>query len=266
MVLGYDEPRPTEKQYKEFMNRFREGLESLNYNGLSLMVYGSYVRGDYVPGRSDIDAVIITPDNVVINKGILKQMSSVLHNSLIQTNIPFQVTLTDIVTMRDGRFNSYNSTFRDYFLEERTIVIGPDYIDQFKFEMPEHPEQDALRFNLRKSRQGLLFSEHYRNSDYKIFIEKFNKSLDAISRGSKQVIHMVDGRLRKNRFSAISLIQNIFPDLDVEILRRIKYLYENLEELDKLYRNSEETINMWGSAVTLFEELIRGYIKKHPRK
>ncbi len=59
MVLGYDEKRPTADDYKRVRDKLIGGIESLEVDGLSLMLYGSFVRGDYVPGISDIDGVLI---------------------------------------------------------------------------------------------------------------------------------------------------------------------------------------------------------------
>jgi len=266
MVFGHDEPRPTEENYRNFMDKFVDGLERLEENGLSLMIYGSYVRGDYVPGRSDIDAVLIFPQEVVIPKDSLQKASAALQEALKDDKIPFQVTVTDLTTMTDGRFNSYNPSFEKYFKEEEKVVVGPDYRGELKFEMSQYPDQEPLKFNLRKSRTGLLFGNHDEKEDYKLFLSKFNKTLDAVSRGSKQILFMTDGDLRIKRFSALETMAKIFPDVDVKPLEEIKYLYHNLDELDRLYRNSEELRKVWNSSVTFLEEMIRAYLRKFPRE
>src|SRR3989344_448128 len=121
MILGYNKSRPTEKNYKNFMDKFVGGLEELSINGLSLMIYGSYVRGDYNPGRSDIDAVMTFSDDVIINKQNLGQVARILNYALKDNNIPFQVSVNDLITMKDGRFNSFTDDFYDYFkLEGQT--------------------------------------------------------------------------------------------------------------------------------------------------
>ncbi len=262
MVLGYDEPRPTKGQYKDFLEKLIAGLEGLE--GLSLMLYGSYARGDWVPGRSDIDAVLVFPEDVVIDKKQLHVASKALAHALDGNPIPFQVTPTDLTTMTDGRFNSYNPTFEPYFRQERQVVVGPDYFDRFRFEMPHHPEQQPLTFNLRKSRQGLLFAEHYQTSNYVTFLTKFKSMLDAFTRGSKQVLFMYDDHLRLNRFSALSELPTTFPEVDLEPLRRMQHLYDHLDELDALYRQPEKVVKTWQESLTFFEELVRAYISKVP--
>lgn len=265
MVLGYDEKRPTAEDYHNFERKITEGVKRLEIDGLSLMLYGSYIRGDFNPGRSDIDGVFIFPDDVVINKQNLHRASSVLHQALTGNPVPFQVTVNDITTLRDGRFNHYDSNFRAYFDEEARIT-GVDYREQMTYELPTMSDQIPLRFNLRKTRAGLLFAVHDINEDYLAFLNRFNKSLDAVSRSSKQILYFVDGSLRKNRFSAIQAIKDIFPEIDTDPLSRIKKLYQDLGELDRLYQKSEEVMGLWNSAVTFMEEIIRAYIKRFPKK
>lgn len=260
MVLGYNEKRPLKDNYNNFLEKFVNGLKELGNKEISLMIYGSYVRGDYVPGRSDIDSLLIFPDDVIIDKSILRECSKILANAQIGNNIPFQVTLTDLRTMQDGRFNSYDPNFKQYFEDEGKIIYGNDYRNHFNYPLAIYSDQNALRFNLRKSRLGLLFSEHDRNTDYRKFLERFNKTLDATSRASKQVLTMKDGKLRKNRFSALEELSRIFPELDIEPLKKIKILYNNLEELDNIYKNPIKLIDVWNDSVTFFESLIKVYI------
>ena len=101
MVLGYDEKRPRIENYFDFISKFTWGIQDLG-DDISLMVYGSYIREDDVPGRSDIDAVLVFPDEVIIDKEKLKLASMTLAKAQKGNNIPFQVTVTDIVTIRDG--------------------------------------------------------------------------------------------------------------------------------------------------------------------
>jgi len=264
MFPGYNQPRPTAENYREFETRLTSGMSELGIDGLSLLLYGSYVRGDYNPGRSDIDAILIFPSDFVIDKEDLSRASVVLCQALDGTNIPFQVTVTDIATMRDGRFNSYDESFKKYF-EGESRITGQDYRSDITYELPTMDEQVALRFNLRKTRTGLLFAEHDRKLDYESFLRKFTKSLDAASRGSKQILSLVDGELRMNRFSAIDAIADTFPEVNTEVLSRIKMLYQDLTQLDALFEKPDEILSLWNSAVTFMEEMIRAYVKSNPR-
>jgi len=264
MIKGYYVPRPNRENYDNFLSKLILGLEGL-VDGLSLMFYGSFVRGELVYGRSDIDAVMIFPDDVVINKGDLAKVGTALYGALKGNNVPFQVTVADLSTMRDGRFNSYAPSFESYFNEEGKVIIGPDYRPEFKFEMPTHSEQEALKFNLRKARNGLLFAEHDRNEDYELFLSKFKKTTDAVSRGSKQIYATIDGQIRKDRFSVLKEQKRYFSNIDFTPLEEIRYLYHNLDKLDALHNNPDEVMRIWNSSLTFFEELFREYIRKFPK-
>ncbi len=264
MLLGYNQQRPGIGNYNTFLDTLTEGLQELGDDRLSLMVYGSYVRGEMDVGRSDIDALMLFDGEVVLDKKQLALCSKALARALLGNNVPFQVTLSDMVTMRDGRFNSYNPSFAGYFKDEAVILVGPDYRGQLKFEMPQHPEQGPLTFNLRKCRQGLFFAEYDQEHDYESFLRKFTKSLDAVSRGSKQVLFMADGQLTTNRFSALHRITQEFPLLDPEPLIGIKELYNHPEKLDALYTRPQEVLKVWNSAVSFLERMIGEYIKRFP--
>ncbi|MBT4446461.1 hypothetical protein HOA92_02975 [archaeon] len=261
MTFGYDEARPTKEQYDRFVENFSQRLEKSNINGLSLMIYGSYLRPkDFNPGRSDIDAVLIFPGGVEINKQDLSEVGKMLANVLEPQRIPFQVTTTDLKTMIDGRFNSYNPSFKDYFTNEGKVIVGPDYRLSFNYNPMKFSDHSSLVFNLRKSRQGLLFASYDREKDYSKFIQRFNKSLDAVTRGSKQVLSLIDKKVRSTRFSAIDEIGNIFPEVNFEQLEILSRLYKNPELLDEIYRNPNEVQKTWENSLTFLEQLIDAYI------
>lgn len=265
MVLGYDEPRPKEENYFDFLDKFANGLENLGNKDISLMIYGSFVRGDVDFGRSDIDAILTLPNDVVTDKRIIAQISKIIALSQEGNNIPFQTSLVDLRTMNDGRFNSYDPNFKSYFNEEGRILFGKDYRDGFNFELVSHSDQTALRFNLRRARIGLLTSERVIKKDYPKFLEEFNQTLNSVSRGSKQILGMIDGNLRLNRFSALEEISQVFPEVDITPIKKIKYLYKNLKELDALYNNYSELIKVWEDSVTFFEQMIKAYLDANPR-
>ncbi len=266
MSIGYDQPRPGAKNYHDFMSKLVRGLERLNNNDLSLMIYGSFVRGDYTPGRSDIDSVLTFPFDVVIPKDFMREVSIVLYEALRGNHVPFQVSPLDITIMRDGRFNSFTDDFYDYFQSEGKVIFGPDYRSEMTCLKTKRGEESTLSHNLRKTRIALLFAEHDRQEDYGKFLERFNGTLNATSRGSKQILFLIDGELRKNRFSALVGLDRYFPEINLEPLERVRDLYHHPERLDALYRNPDEAMKVWNSATTFFEEVIREYIRKFPRQ
>jgi predicted nucleotidyltransferase len=266
MILGYNQPRRKEENYRDFQSKLVSGLKGLGIDGLSLMFYGSFVRGYYNPGRSDIDAVLEFPDDVVIDKANIGLCAKVLAESLEGNHIPFQVSVCDRTTSEDGRFNSYTADFDEYFREEGMILVGPDFRDYMQFESQKTGDLHSISFNLRKSRLGLLFAQYHLEHDYERMLKDFGKTLDSTSRGSKQILHLADGTIRKNRFSALERIRSDFPDVEVEPLERIKAIYIEPSKLDALYQNPQEMFSLWNSALTTFEQIVRSYIRQHPKR
>ncbi len=260
MLPGYNAPRPKAENYKDFLEKLVKGLEPLGNEGLSLLVYGSYIRGDYTPGRSDIDAALTFPDHVVIDKDRLQKAALVIAQAQKGNNISFQVTPTDRTTMRDGTFNSFNPSFATYFKKEGNVLVGPDYRGEWTFSLPQYPNQIEITFNLRKARQGLLLALHEQATDYELFLRRFTKSLDAITSATKQILFLIDGEVRKNRFSTIHEVEEKFPSVDTEPLEEIKSLYETPEKLDRLYRRPNTVMDLWNASVTFLEEIIKSYL------
>ena len=265
MVLGYDKPRPKRENYDSFLERLIGGLEKLNNPEICLMIYGSYARPDFVPGRSDIDGVLIFPCDVIIGKSTMKYFSKTIAKAQMENNIPIQITPTDLRTISDGRFNSYEPSFENYFKKEGKIFFGPDYRNHFRFELPSTSEQMPLTFNLRKSRANLLNSEYDKEKNYRKFLENLNKTMNSASRGSKQILFLTDGNIRLNRFSALDEIHNFFPKVDTEPLKRIKDIYDNPRKLDRIYQSPREATKLFYSSVTFFEQMIKAYLDANPR-
>jgi len=264
MILGYNQPRPSRENYLNFSEKLVSGLEGLNISGLSLMYYGSFVRGDYNPGRSDIDALLEFPDDVVIDKTSMVNCSRVLAYALEGNNIPFQVSVGDRTTHMDGRFNTYTADFGPYFVEEGKMMVGPDPREHMAFNAQKTGTLYNMSFNLRKARFGFLMSEHTRKADYECMLKDFGKALDSISRGSKQIAGFIDGVERRNRFSGLESIKRNLPSVDSVPLDRIQHLYSNLDELDALYHSPDELMSLWESSLTTFEQLVKEYLLRVP--
>ena len=267
MLIESVEDEPKKENYEDFLAKLKCGLKILGEEKISLMIYGSYVRGNADFGRSDIDGVLVFPEDVKIDKRKFMQVSKILANAQIGNNIPLDLTPVDLRTMSDGRFASYDSSFKKYFNleDECKIVYGPDYRNDFKFEFPAMGDQEQLTANLWKSRKMLLLSEYHKRNDPKRFKDDFKDALDKASRGSKQIIGLTDGNLRLSRFSALEDISKTFPQIDVEPLKRIKHLYKNRQELYDIYKNPEEALKVWSESLTFFEEMIKAYLDANPR-
>lgn len=268
MLLGYNQKRPTTEDYAVFEHIFVAGLRSLSIDGLSLLVYGSYVRGEAVYGRSDIDAVLIFPDDVVIQKENLAACGNMLAATLETSFVPFQVTPTDVGTLADGRFSTFTDDFEDYFSKdlEVKIAVGKDYRSLMMYDAEKSGMLQAAAFNLRKSRVGLLFASYFLKHDYEQFLRSFNKSLDSTARAGKCLLYLLDGDLRTNKFAMLPTLCSVFPSVDFQPLEQIQELYGEPSKLDALYHKPDEVLTLWNSSLTLYETMIKEYICMRPRE
>lgn len=265
-MIGFNQPRPRRRNYSDFLEKITRGLKGLGEDGLGLMLHGSYVRGDYVAGRSDIDATLILPNDVVTDKKLTREIAQIVNLSLKRNNIQFQVSPQDVTTMQDGRFNAYTHEFLAYFNTEGRITVGPDYRPQMRCLESKTGEMSTLSHNLRKIRIALVFAEKNKEDDYEMYLDQFMKTLNATSRGSKQILFIADGELRKNRFSALREIPKKFPEVNLKPLEEIKYYFDNPQQLDIVYRKPREVQRLQEESVTMLEEIIRAYIRAYPIK
>lgn len=263
-VLGYNQQRPKKEDYYRFIAHFVKDLSGFD-SRLTFMTYGSFVRGDFVPGRSDIDALLVFHEDVVIDKAFYAEISHILASALQENFIPFQVTPCDISTLRDGRFNTYDPHFEQTFQEEGMVLLGRDVRKETRYEFPSKYEQGPLSFNLRKSRAYLLFSEYDGKTDPALFISRFVKTLSVASRASTHVFNMNNNRVPPNRFGGLESLAETYPDIDSEHLKYVKRLFSDLDELDALFSRPVEMLRIWNQTVTFFESLVRAYIREHPR-
>lgn len=264
MILGYDTKRPKKDDYLQFEQQLISEFSNPSLENLTIMLYGSYVRGDYTAGRSDIDGVMIFPDDVVIDKLKLLQCSNILAKILTENYVPFQVSVNDITTLKDGRFMTYSYEFKKYFQKERKIILGNNYINEINFMDEKSGILHAAAFNLRKSRTGLLFSKYHQEHEPETLIKNFQKGLDTALNGTKQIAYLTNEKLIENKFLSLGYISENYSEINLETLFHAKYLYQNPKELDLIYHEPDTMIKLWASALSTFEELIKEYIKQNP--
>ena len=110
MIAGYDFPRPKAENYDRFVEELTSGLGNLREEKLSLMLYGSYPSGRYQAGRSDIDAVLLVPGDVVnFSKGIAHTFIPYRGDmTLYARHLPFQhLDDENILTREKDTFEQY---------------------------------------------------------------------------------------------------------------------------------------------------------------
>jgi len=207
---------------------------------------------------------LIFPECFVTDKKLFRQISVVFADALGDKKIKLQVCPLDLGVAKDGRFNSLTEDFRNHLSSDAKILVGPDYRDRINYFRFKDSTEGVLSHNLRKARLSILLSEHNRRNDYGEFLNKFDTLLSAVSGVPKQIMYLIDRNLRASRFSSLEILSSTFPNLDIEPLERIKWLYNNHIEYDGVYHNPEELVDFSMDALGFFENVIKSYVGKFP--
>ncbi len=265
MIPGYDFPRPEKMHYDAFVEELVHGLNNLGEKRLSLMLYGSYPSGRYQAGRSDIDAVLLVPGDVVTDKRFLDGASVVLQSVQRQNHVPFQVAVSDWTLFGDGRFSPYLADFTPFFALEGKVLLGEDPRPYLTRETTRDGIFHTMSFNLRKARVGILLGEYLLENDYPKYIKTFHGVLDATARAATKILHVRDGQPRPEKRGAKAICE-VYPEVDGRVFDEIQFLYTDLSRLDHIYKDRSRMQDMMTRATTTFETMIRGYRKEYPEK
>ncbi|MEM1535259.1 MAG: hypothetical protein QW199_00955 [Candidatus Pacearchaeota archaeon] len=263
-MLGYDEKRPSAKDYDKFIESFVDGLNSLcKYKNkkLSFIAYGSYVnKKNFVPGRSDIDAFLVFFDKFVIDKAFLSEVAEIFSSSLTKA-IPLHFRVFDIETLIDGRFNTFEPSFKK-IINSGIVLFGEDCRGLFCYERAILDGQVRLRYDLRDSRSGLFYYQHSKNE--RAIIENFYKTLEYLRRVPQNLLCMLG-----EYFDWVEACEEIKQreqfKFNHKTLDKVINLLLNPRQLDKIYRNKAQVIALWKDVVTCFEELIASYVLAYPK-
>ncbi|MBR9677570.1 hypothetical protein GOV04_05505 [Candidatus Woesearchaeota archaeon] len=263
MVLGYDKKRPSKADYLGFIDYLVSELKRSDIEELSFIVHGSILRDDCVFGESDIDGLFIFGDDIIIEKEKFKELSKIVAKALEVYSHDFQVSVADLATMRDGRFNCFDPHFEQHF-ENSQACFGPDYRSQFRYEIAGLTGQSVFRWNLRNVRQSLLFSEYYQNTDYKKFVKKFREAMQKTIAAPNSAGCMIEGSYPYGKSEPLE--NRLFSQIDNSVVQEWRALrkIENLDKMSALYCQPEMMLDYLTRAVTFFEELIKAYIEEYP--
>lgn len=264
MIPGYNTPRPNVKQYRAFEERFIRILEATGIP-FSLLLYGSYARGSFIPGKSDIDGLLVLPGNVVTNKDHLSAAARAVFSAQKDNDIPLQLCVGDWQTLSDGRFNDYTSDFAEYLAVDGKLVLGKDPRSEMLCEVAKTGPHLKLAFNLRKARNALLYAPYRVEKDPEKLVRSFGDTLDNVARASTQILRLRDGSLRSERFSAVEELVRVYPLVHIGPLHDIKDLYTHLELLDQIYKDPQRMIHLMQRSTTCFEQILEAYMREFPR-
>ncbi len=262
MIPGYSRRRPGAKDYDCFIEELVHGLEGLQEAQLSFMVYGSYASGRYQAGRSDIDAVLIVPGDIVTDKHVIDTASVVVEVAQRDRHIPFQVTVSDLTLFQDKRFGPYLADFHSFFSLEGKVLLGEDPRPFLTKERMRNGIFHTMSFNLRKARLGLLLYTYHLAHDYEKLVKNFQNTLDCTSRAATKLLDSLDGKTRPDKREA-KAICDVYPAIDPHIFQDIAFLYKDLSRLDQIYREPQRMLSLMQRATSTFESMIQEYKKEN---
>lgn len=261
---AYDLLSATKENYDSFVEKLVSGLKNLRHDGLSLMLHGSYMRGNYIPGVSDIDALLVFPEDVVTDKEKVSEISVVIANALRDNPVDFQVCPLDATIIKNPPFHSLGESWKGYLETSSELVLGPDYRPEFRFMYNVPVEAGTVAHNLRKTRKSILLAEHNKEYNPEKFFRDFMTTLRAVSSCSKQFYFLLKRNLKQERFSGIETLKEILPGLDTEPLERIKRVYSSQKELRRFREFPGDMTHFWHYSLTFLEEQVRQFIREYP--
>lgn len=277
MVLGFNERRPTKEEYKQVQNILVNGLKELDIRGLVYLVYGSYARGN--PrfnenlGDSDIDGILIFPDEYIINKDNFKRVKQVYQKATRDSTVPLKLSVMDMGVLRDGRFFTYEPQFRRQFLDESKLLVDggwekEDLVNEMNFIKYFDSKLLLAMWNLRSLRKDFLkfdfeeFDESYRRDySYISFVKAFNNVLSQPGTLISKIPYWCCGEeytsIRYGR--GFEYMKQEFSHIDFSPAEKSFRLLHNFAELDNIYLNPKEMLYHWEASMTMYEQLVKEY-------
>ncbi|ASJ14881.1 nucleotidyltransferase domain-containing protein [Thermococcus radiotolerans] len=110
----------------------------------SLILYGSLVRGDFVPGTSDVDFFVVLedgtdPESVLLEiKPVLEECSSSLNPVEVDVAWEWLSNLSDPINL--GYPYKFLTVYQRDFRENHVVLLGEDVVDI----IPEYPLDELL--------------------------------------------------------------------------------------------------------------------------
>ena len=166
------------KQKESFKESFLLSLKScFNENLLSVMLYGSYVSGNFVKGVSDINVLIILEKP---NPEQIEVMGRMTHRMIKRNRI------TPLVLTREEFNNSADVFPMEYFdiKDRKEVIHGTDETESLTLTMKNlrHQIEDRLRGEIASLRQ-LVIASRGKPRVLRHLLKVWSGSLHAVFRG-----------------------------------------------------------------------------------
>lgn len=258
---------PAKENYKNFLSEFSEKLNHLSPS-TCFYIYGSTKNGRITHGRSDIDGGIILDSESVTPKDTVYQISKLLASCLNEKKLSLDVNLLDRQTISDGRFCDYPKSYVDFFKSGGSDVLsGPNYLPEMTYVDPKNQDLSARANNFRKMRNTALFWEtykhnpaHFKNSSRR----GFETLLDSLLKLPKNLMLIKTGQTRFEKSDALSLAQELSPNLDHSIIKEVLEIYRNPSRWARLIDDSniDSLRTFHDTILTHYEKMVSDYMNE----
>jgi hypothetical protein len=231
------------------------------------MYYGSFARGDFQPGRSDIDGLIVIPGTPITDQTLITELSEAYANALKDNTVKPQFTLTDWTSLTDGTFFDYAGHFARHFEETGMVSNGIDPRPHMTIFESNQTEMLKMGHNFRKHRSGLLTARHNQKTDYTKFLDQYQKCIESTGRLTANMPMLLGESHESRRFAALDTISERFSGrFDPDSIEETKWLYEDLERLDARLRNPKAIERHWLNDHTTYESLCKILMEEQPNR
>src|SRR3989344_3182449 len=221
---------PSLEDYEYFIQRFSDNI-SMRHPTTCFYIYGSFIREDFVPGRSDIDGGLILNSNFILPK-------------------------------QDGRFLAYDDTYADFLKIKAEIHAGPDFVREM---CGLNYSRDSLRsaaFNLRKVRNGLLTHFLDRGRNQEKAERNILSSTTLLFSTPKKILETIGKELVFENGAFFQAFMEIFPEYNSRQYEKAFSLRRSPQAYFGILDDMNGAFDMSIDFVNATEEMIRLYVKR----
>lgn len=221
----------SKEQYQQFIHLLAQKLNSEFVQ--SSFQYGSNARETPIPGKSDVDAVVVmNQDELLTNWGeVYNHVSRAILDSHEETTnshalerpivIPLQFSFTDSRIAQDGRLVTYTSDFRRQFQNEAKVICGAEFGDWLKTRNYKLPLDARLGFNLAKMRQKRIF----RGSIFSDELSDVNSAYGNVNnylRGLSEIGNIFSVNHETQRAANLEVVLELGAPVDIDLVGKLR--------------------------------------------
>lgn len=257
---------PTRKNYEDFIADLKHRTASIQPD-TCFYIYGSFNNANYegcVFGISDIDGGFILNSGMVIPKNKVLQLSRVLSSCLKDNRVPTEFNLLDRQTAKDGRFLSYTSDFSEYLNTRARVLSGQNYIQDMKLLDYKSSVLSTAAANLRKIRNGLLYSYDDIENHPEEFKKNVSNSIDKTSKLHKKLLWLRTGNLVESKYGSLKGLKEIMPEADLTLTQKLLMILKDPYTFYWIKNDTERALEIYQDSVSAYESLLGSYVAKFP--